>query len=111
MSLSSTSARNTGILNHPVDIVNLRSFEVPMCGGLQFCAHFDEIAEYFEEGKEIVFYRSNEDMIDKAKYYLKSENKDLRIQMKLAARKRAENEHSWFNRFKKVFDYLGLKYD
>ena len=55
LSLASTAARNTGILKNPVNIVNLRSFEIPMSGGLQICAYFDELAEYFEEDKEIIF--------------------------------------------------------
>lgn len=110
LSLASTAARNTGVLKKPVNIVNLRSFEIPMSGGLQICSYFDELAEYFEEDKEIIFYRSNEEFIEKAKFYLKPENNNIRMKMKKAARKRAEDEHAWFCRFKKVFDYLGLKY-
>jgi len=110
LSLSSTAARNTAVLKKPINIVNLRSFEIPMCGGLQICSYFDELAEYFEEDKEIVFYRSKEEFIEKVKFYLKPENKNIRMKIKQAARKRAENEHTWFCRFKKVFDYFELKY-
>lgn len=110
LSLASTAARNTGILEKPINVVNLRSFEIPMCGGLQFCLYFDELAEYFEEDKEIIFYRSNCEMIEKAKFYLRPEKEALRMCIKQSARKRAENEHTWFIRFQVVFDYLGLKY-
>lgn len=110
ISLSSTAARNTGVLNKPVNVVNLRSFEIPMCGGLQICSYFDELAEYFEEDKEIVFYRNNYEFVDKTRFYLKPENEKLREKMKIAARKRAEGEHTWFCRFKKAFDCLGLEY-
>lgn len=110
LSLASTEARNTGILKKPVNIVNLRSFEIPMSGGLQICSYFDELAQYFEEDKEILFYRTEEEFIEKAKYYLRPENEKIRNDIKLAARKRAENDHTWFCRFKKVFDYLGLDY-
>jgi len=109
LSLSSTAARNTGVLKQPVDIVNLRSFEIPMCGGLQICSYSEEISEYFEEDKEIVLYKSKGEFIDKAMFYLKPENHDIRMRMKIAARKRAVNDHTWFNRFKKVFDCFGLK--
>lgn len=108
LSLSSTAARNTGVLKSPVNIVNLRSFEIPMCGGLQICSYSEEISEYFEEDKEIILYRSKGEFIDKAMFYLKPENHDIRMKMKIAARKRAVNDHTWFNRFKKVFDYFGL---
>ena len=110
LSLASTAARNTGVLKRPVNIVNLRSFEIPMCGGLQICSYFSELASYFEENKEIIFYRTNEELVEKSKFYLKPENERIRLNMKMAARKRAENEHTWFCRFKKVFDYFGLEY-
>ncbi len=55
LSLSSTTARNTGVLKKPVGVVNLRSFEIPMAGGLQFCFHNSELATYFKDGEEIVF--------------------------------------------------------
>jgi glycosyltransferase involved in cell wall biosynthesis len=109
LSLSSTAARNTGILKYPVHIVNLRSFEIPMCGGLQVCSYFEELAEYFEEDREIVFYRSNDELVEKTRYYLQDKSSDLRKRMKLSARRRAENEHTWYIRFKKVFNYLGLQ--
>jgi spore maturation protein CgeB len=110
LSLSSTAARNTGVLKKPVNIVNLRSFEIPMSGGLQICSYFEELANYFEEDKEIIFYRSNEEFIEKASFYLKPENKSIRMKLKEGARIRAENDHTWFSRFKKAFDLLGLKY-
>ena len=108
LSLSSTAARNTGILRQPVSIINLRSFEVPMCGGIQFCQYNEELADYFEENKEILFYRSEEEMIDKARFYLRPEQSQARMAIRQAARKRAEAEHTWFCRFSKAFDLLGL---
>lgn len=50
-------------------------------------------------------------MLEKACFYLSPRQASLRQKMKLAARRRAENEHTWFCRFQKVFDNLGLKYD
>jgi len=108
MALSSTAARCTGVLKKPVDIVNLRSFEIPMSGGLQFCRYTDELAEYFENQKEIVFYESDDEMLELAQYYLGSEHTDLRLQIKKAARKRAEGEHTWYIRFRNIFNVLGI---
>ncbi len=110
ISLSSTEARNTGILNNPVSIINLRSFEIPMSGGLQICAYSEELASYFEEDKEIIFYRTEKEFIEKVNYYLNNENVEIRKEMKLLARKRAQNEHTWFCRFKNIFDYFELEY-
>lgn len=107
LSLASTSARGTDILSHPVNVVNLRNFEIPMCGGLELCRYSEEMANYFEEGKEIVFYRNDDELIDKARYYLKASGVEI-SRMKRNARKKAENEHTWFIRFTKVLGRLGL---
>lgn len=107
--LSSTTARNTGILRRPVPVVNLRSFEIPMCGGIQFCLYNKELSGYFEDGKEIVFYKNREEMAEKAKFYLSPERSKTRENMRLAARARAEAEHTWMNRFNTVFEKLNLR--
>lgn len=110
LALSSTAARNTGVLKNTLQIVNLRSFEIPMSGGLQMCQYTDEISEYFENDKEIILYRTQEEMIDKAKFFCSSKQEETRKKMREAARKKAETNHTWFLRFSKVFDYLGLDY-
>ena len=111
LALSSTAARNTGVLRQPLDIVNLRSFEIPMAGGLQICRYTDEMASYFEEDKEILFYRNNSELIDKVQYYCSSQRKNEREQMRQAARKRAIENHTWFCRFRKVFETFNLRVD
>jgi len=108
LSISSSSARNTGLLRHPVHVINLRSFEIPMCGGLQITEFNPELASYFDEDKEIVFYRSLEELKEKAKFYCSEKNSALRIKMKAAARRRAENEHTWNARFDRIFEILGI---
>lgn len=106
--LSVTDADSTGILKKPVPIVNLRNFEIPMSGGLQFTTYTEEMASYFEDEKEIVFCQSRGEYIDKAKFYLRESNAQLRQKMRLAARKRAEAEDTWYCRFTVVFDKLGI---
>lgn len=110
LSLSSTSARNTGILSNPVDVVNLRAFEIPMAGGLQFCRYCEELSNYFKEDEEIIFYRDNDELVDKARYFTQKASDSEIMRMKEAARKRAANEHTWMDRFKQVFEILNLKY-
>lgn len=106
ISLGITELRNTYVLKNPVHKLHLRTFEIPMCGGLQLSSFTEELATYFEEDKEIIFYRSDEEMISKAKFYLKDENKSLRENMKINARKRAEKDHAWINRFDIIFKLL-----
>lgn len=106
LSLNISELRDTYILKHPIPKIHLRTFEIPMCGGLQFTSFNKEIAQYFEDEKEIVLYHSKEDMIDKARFYLNDKNSTLVRKMKTAARKRAESEHTWTNRFNNIFKSL-----
>lgn len=108
LSLNITELRDTYICKHPITKIHLRTFEIPMSGGLEFATYSDELASYFEDGKEIVLYKSKEEMIDKARFYLKPQNATLVLKMKQAARKRAENDHTWENRFNEVFKALNV---
>ena len=110
LSLSFSSYARTDVLKHNLPVVNLRNFEIPMCGGVQLCRYSEEMASFFEDGQEAVLYHDNTEMIDKAKYYLQRAKEDEIRRMKEAARYRSENEHTWWCRFTKVFDALGLKY-
>lgn len=109
LALSVGIGRNSGYLKNPIQIVHLRNFEIPMCGGVQFCQYFEELSECFEEDKEIIFYRNEEEMLEKARFYLAPEQESARTALRLAARKRAEQEHTWFNRFSAAFNSIGLQ--
>lgn len=106
LSLNISSLRDTYILKNPIPKIHLRTFEIPMSGGLQFTSYNEEIASYFDEDKEIVLYHNKEEMIDKAKFYLDPKHEKLVNTMKIAARKRAERDHTWSNRFEEIFKIL-----
>lgn len=110
LSIAYTSSERTDILRHPLKIIDLRNFEIPMCGGIEFCRFNKELSSYFEDGKEIVFYDSDEELIDKAKYYTQKASDSEIMRIKEAARSRAEAEHNWRCRFSGLFDKLGIKY-
>jgi spore maturation protein CgeB len=110
LTLSFTNANSTGVLRNPVKIVNLRNFELPMSGAIQFCEYSEEMSRYFEDEKEIVMYRSKEDFIDKARFYLDPNKASMRENIRKAARLRAEKDHTWHNRFQKIFNELGIAF-
>ncbi len=108
LALSSTSAVHTDVLKNPLKIINLRNFEIPMSGGLEICRYNEELAGYYEENKEILFYNTYDELIDKAKYYtLRAKDSEV-LMMKRAARERSVNEHTWYNRFKTVLGALDI---
>lgn len=106
LSLNITALRNTYLLKQPVQKIHLRTFEIPMCGGLQLASYSDELAGYFEDGKEIVLYRSDDEFISKSQFYLDPKNDLLVRKMKENARRRAENDHTWMNRFDRLFQTI-----
>lgn len=110
LSLNVITLRNTAVLKNPVHKLHLRTFEIPMCAGLELVEYNEELARYFSED-EIVFYKDKEEMVDKARFYTNPKNENIVQDMKFRARKRAATEHCWMNRFSAAFDKLGLKYN
>ena len=109
VTLNITELRNTGILLRPVYKLHLRTFEIPMSYGLQLTAYTEELAQYFKEDKEILFYRNWEEMADKAKFWVDGSKSSAIKKMKQAARERSLKEHTWTHRFHKIFKALDLR--
>ncbi len=86
--------------------VRLRDFEVPMSGGFYVVEYMEELAEFFEPGKEMVCYRDREELLAKVRHYLAYPAERERI--RAAGHARAVREHSWQERFRKVFAEMGL---
>jgi spore maturation protein CgeB len=108
VSLGISEVWNSFLLKKPLHKLHLRTFEIPMCGGLQVISRIPELENYFNNNEEIIFYDSEEEMIDKINFFLREENYSHRFKIKNAARKRCENEHNWYNRFSQIFKKLNF---
>lgn len=86
--------------------IRLRDFEAPMSGAFYMVEHFDELAEFFELGREIVTYQGIEDLAEKCKYYLS--HPEERETIRHAGRLRALADHTWQKRFSDAFHRMGL---
>ena len=86
--------------------LHLREFEAPMCGALYCTGYMDELAEMFEPDKEVLMYRNQHELLDKVHYYLAYPAQAERIRK--AGHLRALRDHTYQNRFKSLFQQIGL---
>ena len=82
---------------------NLRDFEIPMANSMLFTQFNYELEHFYEDGKEVVSFYNDEDMIDKLQYYKK--NPSIAEAIANAGYKRAVLEHTWNNRLNQLISY------
>lgn len=87
--------------------IRLRDFEVPMSGGFYMVERMDELAEFFEIGREIVSYDGRDDLVQKIRYYLAHDAE--REAIRKAGYERCRRDHSWHKRFETAFQTAGLQ--
>jgi spore maturation protein CgeB len=83
-----------------------RNFEIPACGGFQLSGIAERLEEFFEPHKEIVLYRSFDELVEKIRYYLAHESE--RAEIAEAGYQRVLREHTYEHRFRELFRQMGL---
>lgn len=86
--------------------VRLRDFEAPMARAAYLTGHTSEITEFFDVGTEIDTYTSSEELVDKARFYLRSPSSAERLRER--GYRRARRDHTWDERFKMLFTKTGI---
>ena len=91
-------------LPHIRKSMSARMYTAVGCGAFYMCQYVDGIEEALEPGKEIVTFRSEQEMIDKIRYYLK--NDDLRSKIAEAGRRRVLKEHTYETRIRQMIGII-----
>ena len=86
--------------------VKNRDFECPGAGACYLTTYNWELTNLYQVGKEILCYRSIEELIEIYSYYRSRPNQCLQIAQ--AAWHRCHNEHTWEKRFRKIFKEVGF---
>ena len=71
--------------------LNQRYYDVPMCGGFLLGEWQDALPEQFEPDREVISFRNQEELLDKARYY--REHPEDRERIVGRARERVLKEH------------------
>jgi spore maturation protein CgeB len=84
--------------------LNLRVFDVPAAGGFLISDAMPGIEEFFEPDREIVLYRSPEELAEKTAFYL--ERPEERRAIAERARQRVLKEHTFAHRWQRLQEVL-----
>ena len=90
----------------PITHTHARPFELAGCGAFVISGWSHDIEKYYTAGKEMVFYHSIPELVDKIKYYLPRDKE--REVIAQAGYSRTIKEHTYKSRFKKIFTEIGL---
>ena len=88
--------------------VPARIFDVMSVGGFVLSNWQEEIPELFAEDEEIVTYRTPEELLDKADYYLRHEDRRLRIAMN--GYRKVKECYTWEKQLEKIISVLFPKH-
>jgi len=85
-----------------------RDFECPGVGACYLTTYHWELPLHWELGREILCYRSIEELIEMYSWYGKRPEVCLKIAQ--AAWRRATAEHTWEHRFRRIFGQSGFQF-
>jgi len=84
--------------------IKCRPFEVTASKSMLLCEYVEGIEDYFEIDKEIVCFKTKEELKEKISYYL--EHEEEREAITKAGYERTHKDHLWKNRFGDIFEEI-----
>lgn len=86
--------------------IPLRALDVMGAGGFLLSNYQEELAEQFQDGKEMVLYESVEDAVAKANFYIK--NEDLRCEIAERGKNRVLSEYTLQKQLRRILQIGGV---
>lgn len=83
------------------DSHSLRTFEIPACGAFMLAERSDEHLKLFEEGKEMAFFSSPEELVDKVRYYL-AHDEERQMVAEAGCRKVTGGKYTYLDRLEQI---------
>lgn len=98
-------------INRHIDVAenfanNMRLYEATGCGALLITDFKDNLNELFEEDKEVVAYKTVDDLVRLIQYYV--EHDEQRETIANAGQQRTLREHTYFNRMQSLVDIINM---
>jgi spore maturation protein CgeB len=93
---------------HNVGSHNMRSFEIPAIGGIQLAPYSAELADLFTEGKEIFFYRNDEDLLKQAIKLISAPSASIEEYRQAARDRSMTSSYSYRDRAITVYENLKI---
>ncbi len=94
-------SRSKIVVNSAINYdLNMRVFEGMASGALLITDPADSLQELFEDGKDLVIYQDEEDLIDKIHYYLEHDNE--RIEIANRGQQKVLQHHTYYHRAKEI---------
>ncbi len=87
--------------------ITIRIFEAMACGALLITDKLDEkvgLDDLFQDKKDLVYYHSDKDLINKVSYFL--EKPSEREKIALSGFKKVMKDHTEFNRANDIYDFI-----
>lgn len=90
-----------------IEQLKARMFEVNGCGSFQLTYYVEGLTQCYKGDSEIGIYNDPDDLVEKVKFYLAHE--ELRESIATAGFLRTLNEHTFAQRFEKLFKIMGIQ--
>jgi hypothetical protein len=89
-----------------VDDINMRCFEATATGSFLLTEYVPTLSECFEDGVHLATYKTMDEAIEKARYYLKHE--DEREKVARAGMEHTLNNHTYKHRAEKILEAINV---